>query len=141
MYKILISGSRRRSTVADRNLIGKALAIVVSGLKSSSVLLVHGDAAGTDSTARDLWKGIWKLNDKAFPYEKAKRKAGGPSRNTKMVQFGADICLVFPDEESKGTWDLHRKAKAAGIPTFVITSTEDLQALDVHIKEQNAHIA
>lgn len=127
--------------MADRNLIGKALAIVISGLQSTSVLLVHGDAAGTDRVARDLWKGVWKLKDKAFPYEQPKGKAGGPSRNTKMVQFGADICLVFPDEESKGTWDLYGKAKRASIPTFVITGVDDLGPLDAYIKEKNAHTA
>lgn len=53
-------------------------------------------------------------------------KRAGPFRNQVMVDRGADICLAFPTQESRGTWDCVRRAEAAGIPVKVLDSTEAL---------------
>lgn len=40
-------------------------------------------------------------------------------RNQEMADRGADLCLAFPGPESVGTWDMIRKARAAGIPVHI----------------------
>jgi hypothetical protein len=47
-------------------------------------------------------------------------RAAGPIRNQMMVDHGADVCLVFPMWDSRGTWDCARRAKEAGIPLIVV---------------------
>ena len=43
-------------------------------------------------------------------------RAAGPDRNQRMVDSGADLCLAFPLDGSKGTQDCMRRARDAGIP-------------------------
>ena len=46
------------------------------------------------------------------------RKAG-PLRNQKMVDLGADICIAFPQGESRGTRNCMKLADKAGIEVVV----------------------
>ena len=45
-------------------------------------------------------------------------------RNEKMVNLGADVCLAFQRDKSKGTQITIDLARAAGIPTYVYTEEE-----------------
>lgn len=48
---------------------------------------------------------------------------GYHARNQQMADFGADICIAFIDKplsESRGTADMIRRAKAAGIRCVVV---------------------
>lgn len=128
MYKILVSGSRREPSEATKKFLRIGLLMCLIGKTPDNVLLVHGDATGIDSTAKSILNKVG-VKDKAFPYPSKFGRSGGPIRNSEMVDYGADVCLAFPDEKSIGTWDLVKKAKAAAIPTFVITSLEDLWEL------------
>jgi hypothetical protein len=47
-------------------------------------------------------------------------RGAGHMRNQHMVDLGADICLAFPLDDSRGTWDCVRRARAAGIPVEII---------------------
>ena len=40
----------------------------------------------------------------------------GHVRNQTMVDYGAEVCLAFPTQDSRGTKDCARRAKKAGIP-------------------------
>jgi hypothetical protein len=83
--------------------------------------LVHGAAKGADTIAASLADHMgWDVE--AFPaeWDRFGRRAG-PVRNQLMVDHGADICLVFPLPDSRGTWDCVRRAKAAGIPLVIVT--------------------
>jgi len=51
-------------------------------------------------------------------------KAAGFRRNREMVQFGADLCLVFIHANSRGSRDTARQASAAGIQTWVFVPGE-----------------
>jgi hypothetical protein len=45
-------------------------------------------------------------------------KAAGPIRNTKMLD-GPEQLIAIPDAESRGTWDMVRKAEAKGLAVYV----------------------
>ena len=36
-----------------------------------------------------------------------------------MLEWKPDMVVAFPDPESKGTWDMIDKARAAGVNTIV----------------------
>lgn len=47
--------------------------------------------------------------------------AAGGIRNKQMLNEGKpDLVIAFPTENSKGTWDMVRRAKRAGIETVVV---------------------
>jgi hypothetical protein len=54
-----------------------------------------------------------------YPADWSFGKSGGPVRNQKMVDAGADVCLAFPLPDSTGTVDCMERARIAGIPTLV----------------------
>ena len=133
-YRVLISGSRREQSQDSVRLIATALAMVAAGKAPTELILAHGDASGVDSEAKYIWKIAWELKDEAHPYLSYLGRAGGPVRNSEMVEAGADVCIAFPDKKSVGTWDLVNKAKDAGIPTFVIKDIYDLEPLQNFLK-------
>jgi hypothetical protein len=49
---------------------------------------------------------------------KVKHRAAGPIRNQEMVDSGADLCLAFMSENSRGARDCASRAEAAGIRTI-----------------------
>lgn len=44
--------------------------------------------------------------------------AAGPIRNHKMVDSGGDICIAFPDDDSKGTMDCAKYAYSKNIKVW-----------------------
>lgn len=44
----------------------------------------------------------------------------GHVRNQAMVDMGHDLCVGWPEPESKGTWDCMNRALAAHIPTYCV---------------------
>jgi hypothetical protein len=88
--------------------------------------IVHGDCpTGADSIAQD-----WALFPHGFadvtvlnePHPAQWAKYGKPAgfvRNAEMVSLGADICLAFIKNNSRGATHCSLKAQEAGIPTEV----------------------
>ena len=68
---------------------------------------------------------LWALKTDGVDHDpipaswKALGKIAGPYRNQLMVDLGADVCLGFPLEGSRGTYDCIRRAEDAGIPVKV----------------------
>jgi len=87
--------------------------------------VVHGDADGADSYAK-IWVARTSFNrlgvrDERHPADWAKHgKAAGPIRNQEMVDLGADLCLAFSLNRSRGTADCLNRAAAAGIERRVL---------------------
>lgn len=84
------------------------------------MIIVHGDAPGTDVIAGEWTRLPWKRAiEEPHPADWDKYgKAAGPRRNQEMVDLGAELCLAFPLGESRGTRDCMRRAEAAGIPVI-----------------------
>lgn len=87
--------------------------------------LIEGCARGADRMAEE-WarsRGIIQREKDHFPAEWNKYNlAAGGIRNSQMLKEGKpDMVLAFHRtlNQSKGTADMVRKARAAGIPTFV----------------------
>lgn len=66
----------------------------------------------------------WGVEHKLFPYHYHLGKAGGSSRNQQMLDEGKpDIVLAFPTPNSRGTWDMVRRAKLANVPVEIFKYT------------------
>lgn len=118
MKRILITGSRNWS---DRETIQNALkpfayhdAVLVSGACPS----------GADAIAEEIWEA-WGFPVERHPANWSFGKKAGPKRNQQMVDLGADLCLAFRKDYSRGTTHCANAATMAGIPTIWYTEGED----------------
>lgn len=118
--KVLFTGTRRMN---DSSLLKLAISELP---ECEHQTWVHGDgpgsdgAPGCDQLVELIAESLGVEPPIKFPADWNNfGSSAGPIRNTAMVKSGADICLAFPDKESKGTWDCLRKAVAAGIPTRI----------------------
>jgi hypothetical protein len=115
--RILIFGSRSWVDV-------EPMEWVIGGLPKRSTI-IHGNAEGADKMAGRLgYRFEMKIQPYSAEWEKHGR-AAGPIRNQQMLDEGdPEIAIGFVDrplEESRGSYDMARRAKKAGIPTYIIT--------------------
>lgn len=113
--RILITGSRHYLAASK---IRDAIKLVSAGVPHAEITIVHGGAPGADMAADYIAK-FNKMNVEAHPADWSTGKSAGPKRNQEMVDLGADICLAFPLEDSRGTWDCIKRANQAGIPVMI----------------------
>lgn len=129
--RILITGSRNWN---DVDVIVRALRDATSDVEHmSDVMVVHGAARGADQLAGRIAEQHGMLveehpanwdscgpdcNRSHMRYRdgKAYCPRSGYVRNAEMVALGADICLAFSRNQSKGTDMCIKLADAAGIP-------------------------
>lgn len=111
MKRILVTGSRDWT---DWKKLDEGLRTV--GKFGEDTVLVHGDAQGVDRMAAFLWM------ERGFPVEahpadwKRHGKRAGYVRNQEMVDEGADACLAFIRNASRGATMCADLAEKAGIP-------------------------
>jgi hypothetical protein len=78
-------------------------------------VVIHGGASGADAHAA---RWAWLCGVPALPFDAdwdKHGKAAGPRRNQRMLDEGKpDLVLAFPG--GKGTADMVRRAKRAGVP-------------------------
>lgn len=131
MTRVLVCGSRDWTDE-------EAIFTVLNGYLSDDMpmTVINGGARGADTVA---WKwATYHLDDwsESSPPEKLvdlrvyraqwreHGKAAGPIRNQQMLTEGKpDVAWCFvnkPLEESRGTADMVRRARAAGIPIYVV---------------------
>lgn len=114
--RILICGSRN---FTDRDAIVRALEVQPIWPVGPETIIVHGAARGADTLAGEVAKQFG-FHVEAHPADwKQHGKAAGPIRNQEMLDSGVDVVLAFPLGESRGTWDMVRRARAAGVPVCV----------------------
>jgi hypothetical protein len=119
--RILITGSR---TWTDVSTIISAITEVVREhhVKQEDAVIVHGDCPrGADAIAGALAR-LWKITEEPHPADWSKGKPAGFIRNKEMVDLGADVCLAFIQDNSKGASMAANLAQKAGIPTKIYRS-------------------
>lgn len=118
-FRILITGSRTWDNTA---VIAKAMAdaIVDAGASQDETIIVHGACPrGADNIA-DILAQSWEANIETHAADwDTHGKAAGFIRNAEMVNLGADICLAFIKDNSKGASHTLDLATRAGIPVQV----------------------
>ena len=109
--RILVSGSR---DWPYPEIVWRALAVFA--VSNRSVTVVEGGARGADQHAFDWAQGMGNAASERHPADWARHgKAAGFIRNQEMVDLGADVCLVFRYNGSRGATDLLNRARKAGI--------------------------
>jgi hypothetical protein len=82
--------------------------------------IVHGAARGADRLAGRVARGLC-LDVEAYPADWQRHgKGAGPIRNQQMLDAGADLVIAFPG--GRGTADMVRRARAAGVPVREVTA-------------------
>lgn len=110
-YKVLVCGGRDYS---DRSSVFAALDLVKAA--TSEMTVIQGGASGADALARE-WCGrqtsIHMVNEPAD--WRTHGRAAGPIRNQRMLdEYKPDVVIAFAG--GRGTADMVRRAKAAGVP-------------------------
>ena len=106
--RILVCGSRNWG---NRQLIKDVLDLwVPPGIKPT---IVHGACpTGADAIANQIALDR-KWNIERHPAKRNEHgRAAGPIRNQEMADLGADICLAFQVDGSRGTQDMINRASA-----------------------------
>lgn len=122
--RVLVCGSR----TWDHPHIIEAFVVGLNTLtwwESGEFVLIHGDAKGADQAAAATVENESIATIEAYPADwDTHGKAAGPIRNQQMLDEGKpDLVLAFVDKplaDSRGTADMVRRAKQAGVPTYVI---------------------
>jgi YspA, cpYpsA-related SLOG family len=116
--RALICGSRSFEDAA----IVKA---VLHGMSAGRpITVIEGGATGADHLA-NTWAVVNGARHEKYPAKWTTHgKAAGHIRNQQMLNEGQpDVVIAFIDKpltESKGTHNMVRRARQAGIPTYVV---------------------
>lgn len=109
--RILVTGSR---SWTEAWVIKSAIRDVVRA--GMSVTVVHGGARGADRIAGDVARSLGFIEEVHVP-DWSTGKAAGIRRNLAMIDAGADVCLAFIRDGSRGATHCADAAEKAGIPT------------------------
>lgn len=122
--RILITGSR---TWTDADTIGAAIYDALYDARARDVTIVHGACPrGADQIAAEFCESEAAHFDNAGAQLVEERhpadwdrlgKRAGFVRNAEMVELGADLCLAFIKDGSRGASHTASLAERAGIPT------------------------
>lgn len=75
---------------------------------------------GADAMAYS-YAQFYGLERETYPYHYHLGKRGGGSRNQQMLDEGKpDLVVAFPTKNSRGTWDMVKRSKKAGVETLVV---------------------
>ena len=115
-YRILVTGSR---DWADYDMVRDNLATAV--FQKVPAVIVHGACpSGADAIAswwvRQHGKALGVAEERHPANWLVLGNRAGPIRNRHMVNLGADICLAFIRNGSRGASHTARLAEQAGIP-------------------------
>lgn len=110
--RVLITGSR---TWTDTDTIRAALADVWDD--GTTVLVTGGCPRGADALAEACWRAWGGTVERHCADWGRHGRAAGFRRNTSMVTAGADVCLAFIHQHSRGATHTAAQAETAGITT------------------------
>lgn len=114
--RLLVTGSR---TWTDWRFIHRTLGAELPSHAGEALCLVHGGARGADEIA-EQWALMTGTHIELHAADwKQHGKAAGHIRNAEMVKLGADLCLAFIRDCSRGATHCAGLAEKAGIPTRI----------------------
>ena len=117
--RVLVTGSRNWT---DATVISRALSSIPT---DEQITVVHGGAKGADSLAGQFAQHLgYSVEVHEADWDTYGKRAGY-IRNKKMVDLGADLCLAFIKNNSKGATICLDLADKAGIPTKVWRLDDD----------------
>lgn len=115
MVKILITGSRDWD---DYETIYKAIQVIILNYPNEERHLIHGGAKGADMLSGKAAAKMGFDSIKVVPADWEQHgKRAGFIRNSEMVKMGADFCLAFIKNESRGATMTADLAEVTGIVT------------------------
>lgn len=108
---MIITGTRHGSPYVD-----ELLESWFKYMEPDITAVLVGCAPGVDTQAEKMARRLG-LNVERYPADWSRGKRGGPERNTRMVATcgPGDVCIAFPDTESRGTYDCADKARDKGL--------------------------
>ena len=115
--RVLVCGSRHG---VDDALLSRVLNEIAPSV------VIEGGARGVDAQAARWARrhGVGVQEYKADWHRYG--RAAGPERNARMLACSApELVLAFPGPESRGTWDMVRRARAAGVTVRVVESVQE----------------
>jgi hypothetical protein len=124
--RILCTGSRDWT---DAETIRAA--IRRAALRCPDAVVVHGAARGADLLAGAAARALGLQEERHPARWDELGKAAGPIRNQEMVDLGADVCLAFIKNGSRGASYCAALAEQAGIPVrrFVAATDAEYQQI------------
>lgn len=124
--KVLTTGSRNWEGVAGEwriQVVLSRLLLTAAALDSPLRLMNGACPTGADAIVK-RWADRRQVPLDEFPANwLTYGRMAGPIRNQYMVNLGADMCVAFLRDNSRGTQGTIDLARAEGIPTFVISWT------------------
>lgn len=123
--RVIVAGSRQLPIKWDK------IKLVSCALHRSGFLpvigeIVSGGCRGID-LAGEMFAENYNIPVRRFLPDWSKEgKGAGPIRNTKMVEYGDALCLIW-DGCSTGSADILRKAKAKPLKIFELIVNETTQ--------------
>lgn len=122
--RIIVTGGRKRDSLHDYALLDEKLDDIHEVCRGMNHVIIQGGCPdGVDAMARRLARDRGAAVE-TYPadFQLHPEDAVEVSNQT-MVDQGAYLCLAFPndpaDGPSLGTWDMVRRAVAAGIETRI----------------------
>lgn len=120
MKRVLITGSR---DWRDEDRIARVLDELWDSI--GPYRLVHGAARGVDRMAEIHQTALFRLTESHPANWQLHGKRAGYVRNAEMVAAGADLCIAFIRDGSKGATMCADLAEKAGIRTIRYTDTTE----------------
>lgn len=119
--RVIVTGSRDWT---EDMTVYAALAEIKNVDKPDSVTLVSGACPTGADIMAEGWARRFGWEIERHPADwKGHGRSAGPWRNKRMARLGADVCLAFHKDGSRGTQNMIDLCEKAGIPVRLWTET------------------